>query len=112
MRVEEGQLKKFIIDAGLLSEAEILRAEHTAEKKKTTLKEILLNEGKVSEDDLRRMEAYVLGIPFVNLKDIKVDFEVLSLIPEPIARNHNIIAFKKWATRLRWRCLIRRTSRR
>ena len=95
MRVEEGQLKKFIIDAGLLSEAEILRAEHTAEKKKTTLKEILLNEGKVSEDDLRRMEAYVLGIPFVNLKDIKVDFEVLSLIPEPIARNHNIIAFKK-----------------
>lgn len=95
MRIEEGQLKKFILDAGLLSEQDISRAEQTAGKKKTTFKEILLSEGKVSEDDLRRMEAYVLGIPFINLKDYKIDFDVLSLIPEPIARNHNIIAFKK-----------------
>jgi len=36
-----------------------------------------------------------LGIPFINIKDEKIPPEVLSLIPEPIARNHNIIAFKK-----------------
>ncbi|MEK9184881.1 MAG: GspE/PulE family protein, partial [Patescibacteria group bacterium] len=49
----------------------------------------------ISEDNLRRMQAYVLGIPFVDLKTQKIPFETLSLIPEPIARNHNIVAFKK-----------------
>ena len=37
----------------------------------------------------------MLGIPFVNLKNQKIDYAVLVLIPEPIARSHNIVAFKK-----------------
>ncbi|MCG3352787.1 GspE/PulE/PilB domain-containing protein, partial [Neisseria meningitidis] len=37
----------------------------------------------------------VLGIPFVSLKNTKIEFEILTLIPEPVARTHNIIAFKK-----------------
>jgi type IV pilus assembly protein PilB len=49
----------------------------------------------MSEDDLRRVESYVLGVPFVSLHNVKIPFDVLSLIPEPIARNHNIIAYKK-----------------
>jgi len=95
MYVEEGQLKKFIIDAGLVSDEEFSAAQKTAKEKNITFKKVLLNEGKISEDDLRRMEAYVLGIPFVNLKGHKIDFETLSLIPEPIARRNNVIAFKK-----------------
>jgi len=54
----------------------------------------LVSKGKISEDDLRKMQAYILGIPFVNLKNQKIGFEVLSMIPEPVARNHNIVAFK------------------
>lgn len=41
------------------------------------------------------MQAVILGLPFVNLKGEKIDGKVLSLIPEPIARNNNIIAYKK-----------------
>ena len=36
-----------------------------------------------------------IGLPFVDLKDMKIDADILAMIPEPIARNHNIIAFKK-----------------
>ncbi len=54
-----------------------------------------MNEGLLTEDDLRRIESYVLGAPFVSLEDKKIDFDVLSLIPEPIARNHNIVAYRK-----------------
>ena len=64
------------------------------------LGKILVNKGKMTEDDLRRMQAYILGIPFVDLKNDKLPFEVLSLIPEPIARNHSIVAFKKTDTTL------------
>ncbi len=95
MRIDDRQIKKFIIDSGLLSEKDIALAEKKAKDKKTSLKEVILNDGKISEDEMRKMEAYVLGIPFVNLGDEKIDFSVLSLIPEPIARKHNIVAFRK-----------------
>ena len=60
----------------------------------------MVSEGKISEDDLRRAQAYILGIPFVDLKGQKIDFPILSLIPEPVARKNNIIAFKKNADSL------------
>ena len=70
-------------------------AEKEAREKKTTPEHVLVSKGNMSEDDLRRMQAYVLGVPFINLTEEKIPYEVLSLIPEPIARTHNIVAYKK-----------------
>ena len=95
MRIKEDQLKKFILESGLVSESDILKAEKIAKEKEQGLGAILLGQGKLSEVDLKRIEAYVLGIPFVSLIGEKIDFETLSLIPETIARKHNIIAFKR-----------------
>ncbi len=95
MYIEEQQLKTFINDSGLVSKKDVAEAEKEAKVKRVSLGEILVNHGKLSEDDLRKMQAYILGIPFVDLKGQKIDFAILSLVPEPIARNHNIVAFKK-----------------
>ncbi len=95
MRTSDEQLKRFIIDAGLLSKADIASAEKVATEEKRTLADALVAHGHLTEDDLRRVESYVLGIPFVSLKDMKVEFEILTLIPEPVARAHNIIAYKR-----------------
>lgn len=100
MHIEENQLKEFIIDSGLVSRADISSAEKESEKSGESIDKVLVNNGKITEDDLRRMKAYILGIPFVDLKGEKIPFEILSLIPEPIARNHNIVAFKKTDTTL------------
>jgi type IV pilus assembly protein PilB len=104
MRIQTKQLKDFIIDSGLVS----LDAFEEVEKESVEngggaeedISKLLVSKGLISEDDLRRMKAYVLGIPFVDLKGKKIGFEILSLIPEPIARNNNIIAFKKDDTSL------------
>jgi type IV pilus assembly protein PilB len=95
MHVSEGELKEFIIDSGLVSKKEVDTAVLDAEQRGRTLGDILVSRGSITEDALRRVQAYVLGIPFINLENHKIPFEVLSLIPEPIARTHNIIAFKK-----------------
>lgn len=95
MRIQDGQLKRFILDAGLITKSDIASAEKIAKEEKRTLSEALISHGHMTDDDMRRIESYVLGIPFVSLKDIKIDFEVLTLIPEPVARTHNIIAYKK-----------------
>ncbi len=95
MHVSEGELKEFIIDSGLVAKKDIDDAALEAEKKGQSLGDILVSRGSLTEDALRRIQAYVLGIPFVNLKDHKVEADVLAMIPEPIARTHNIIAFRK-----------------
>lgn len=95
MFIEDKQLDEFIRDSGLLPRAEFEEIEKRAKEKKISVSELLVNEGKMTEDDLRKVEANILGIPFVDLKNQKIDFETLSLIPEPIARNHNIIALKR-----------------
>lgn len=95
MQINKEKLKKFILDSGLVKPSQFEEAEEKAQKTKQKLGDILLSDGKISETDLKRMEAFVLGIPFISLTNQKIDFSVLSLIPEPIARNYNIVAYKK-----------------
>jgi type IV pilus assembly protein PilB len=100
MRIQDEQLKRFVLDSGLVQKNELASAELVAKEEKRTLAEALIAGGHVTEDDMRKVESYVLGIPFVSLKGIKIDFDILSIIPEPVARNHNIIAYKKNADSL------------
>lgn len=95
MRIQDDQLKRFILDSNLVNKADISASEKVAKEENRTLAEALIAGGHLTEDDMRRVESYVLGIPFVSLKDMKINFDILSLIPEPVARTHNIIAFKK-----------------
>lgn len=97
MHIEDSQLNKFILDSNLVSKSDLESSQKEADEKGIRLGDMLVSQGKISKDNLRRMQAYVLGIPFVDLKDRKIPFEVLSLIPEPVARNHNIVAYKKGA---------------
>lgn len=100
MFINKKQLQNFILDSGLIPEKDLTLAVKDAEKANVDLEEILISKGLLQEEDLRKMQAYVLGIPFVDLKNQKIDFSILSLIPEPIARKNNIIAFAKDNTSL------------
>ncbi|MEM4270575.1 MAG: ATPase, T2SS/T4P/T4SS family [Candidatus Pacearchaeota archaeon] len=95
MNIDIEQLKLFLLDTGLVTSKDILDAESEAKKRGKSLEEILVSSGKVSEEDMGRLQAYILGIPFVSLIKEKIDPEVLKIIPEPVARTHNIVAYKK-----------------
>ena len=88
-------MKRFISDSGLVAKKDLTAALKAAKDEERPLSEALIAGGYMTEDDLRRVESYVLGIPFISLKSQKIDFDILSMIPEPVARNHNIIAYKK-----------------
>lgn len=95
MFIEKQQLKNFIADSGLASKGDLSAAEKRAEETGQSIGSVLVSDGVIGENDLRRIQASILGIPFVDLRGEHLDFDVLSLIPEPIARNHNIVAFRK-----------------
>jgi len=95
MKVEDQQLQAFILDSGLIEKKALEEASKTAKKSGKRLGDVLVAQGLISEEELIKMEAYILGIPFVNLEKEKIATEVLKIIPEPIARSHNIVAFRK-----------------
>ena len=95
MYTPDEQLRNFIADSGLVSPSELSEIEKKAKEEDTDLGKMLIKSGKLTEDTLRKTQSYILGIPFISLDKEKINFDVLSLIPEPIARKHNIVAYKK-----------------
>ena len=95
MRVENSQLEAFILDVGLINKEELTEAVKKAKKTDQKLAQFLVNEKLISQEQLNKLQAYILGIPFVNLEKEIIPKEILQIIPEPIARRHNIIAFRK-----------------
>lgn len=95
MFIDDNKLKDFVLDAGLISQEEMTKVIKGGKGKNISLGDLLVSEGKISEDDIKRVQAYILGIPFIDVGSSKIPFEILSIIPEPIARKHNIIAYKR-----------------
>ncbi len=95
MMLDVKKLKSFLIDSKLVSAKNMELAEAEELETKRRLEDVLIRRGFVSEEMIAKAKAYVLGIPFVDLTNQKVESEVLKIIPEPIAKNSNIVAFRK-----------------
>lgn len=95
MHIDEASIIKLLNTSGLVTKTDVLMAQKKAKETNQTIGAVLMSEGKLTEKDWNSMQAFSLGIPFVSLKGEKIPSEVLNLIPEPIARNNNIIAYKK-----------------
>ena len=95
MKIEPERLKAFLLDGELASKVDFDEAEKISQKTGKPVGQVLVESGKITEADLTKLQAYILGIPFVNLEHDKLPDDVLAIIPEPIARTHNIIAYKK-----------------
>lgn len=95
MHVSPQQLKAFLLDSELATKKQVEEAEKKAATSKQKLGSVLVSNGVISDEQLIKLTAYILGIPYVNIEKEIIDPQVLKIIPEPIARKHNIIAFKK-----------------
>lgn len=93
MYISGTHLKSFLADAGLVSQKDFDAAEKEAKDTGKSVGDILTAKGSIGEDELRRTYAYILGIPFISLVGTQIPLPILSLVPEPIARRNNIIAF-------------------
>lgn len=95
MYIENQQLKAFLFDSGLIKKTDLDKAEKEAAENNKKMGEVLIEKGLIEENELIKLQAYILGIPFVNLEKQEVDKDVLDYIPEPIARKYNAVSFKK-----------------
>jgi len=100
MRVEQGQLKAFLLDSDLITKEQAEKAEKKAKKTKQKLADVLVSDGIITDEQITKLEAYIMGIPYVSLEKEIINPEILKIIPEPIARKHNIVAFRKEGNKL------------
>ncbi|MBI4134547.1 MAG: Flp pilus assembly complex ATPase component TadA, partial [Candidatus Sungbacteria bacterium] len=91
----DSQLSALLRDTNSVSKELLASAEKDAKSKGKRLREVLLSQNLINEEELHRLEAYILGIPFVDLEKETINPGVLNVIPEPIARKNNIVAFKR-----------------
>ncbi len=95
MRIENGQLKNFILDSGVIGKEKLEAAYAEAESRKKKLGDVLLSQKLIEEAKLRELYAYILGVPFIDLSKEMIPQDILQIIPEPIAKKFKIIAFEK-----------------
>ncbi len=79
----------------IIEAEELEKIEEESKNARTNLKELLLSKELISKENLTRIEADILNLPFVDLENISIDQEVLEIIPEIVAKKQKIIAFKK-----------------
>ncbi len=95
MKVEPQQLKTFLIDAGMITDSQFEVCAAQAREKEMRVEDVLIARKFIDAEQLLKLKAYILGIPFVNLEKENIRAEILELIPEPIARANNIVAFRR-----------------
>lgn len=95
MRIENERLKEFILDAGLVEKDKLEKMYNEAVESGKRLDDVLLEKKIISDAQLRKLYAYIIGIPYVDLEKKIVSPDILQVIPEPIAKKYNIIAFEK-----------------
>ena len=95
MRIENDRLREFILDADLVEKSKLEEMYNEAVESGKRLDNILLEKKVISDAQLRKLYAYILGIPYVELEKKIVSSDILQIIPEPIAKKYNIVAFEK-----------------
>ncbi len=95
MQVEDQQLKSFLLNAGLVSSENLKKALKESSKTNKKLGEVLIEKKLISQNEIDRLKAYILGIPFIDLTKNDIPREIIEIIPEPVARKYQTVAFQK-----------------
>ena len=100
MALAQADLKKILVNQKIMNREDLEKASTEAAEKKQELGQYLVSQRIVPEKRLAELMSDYLKIPLVDLTDIKIASEVLKIIPEPIARRHQVVAFKKTSNEL------------
>ncbi len=93
--LDKKELKKILTEAKLITAEEYKKYSKQADSKDKKLINYLLEKNIADEKTIYEAIAKAKNLPFVDLKNETIHKEILNIIPEPIAVNHQIVAFEK-----------------
>src|SRR5258708_6249169 len=93
MGITDDQLYTLLKDNEYLSEDQLKQAKQIADTNKIALYEAIIDKDFLSDENLGKITADFVKLPFINLSKIAISQEVIAIIPEHVARKQSIMAF-------------------
>ena len=95
MRIEVGRKKirmgDLLVAAGAITDEELQQALDIQKEKKEKLGKVLVSEGFISQELLVATLTQQLGVEFIDLRGVKLDEEILRLIPEESVTKYKVV---------------------
>jgi len=88
-------LGESLVEQKLITDEQLKSAIKESEKTNEPLRKVLVKMALVSEEDIVTFFEEQLGIPRIDLRNYLIDAKILSLIPESLAKKHNLIPLFK-----------------
>lgn len=93
MTITSEELKKLLLDFDVIPIAKFTEAEEFAKQQDISLSEALLRQDLIKDEQLGRLIADYMQIPFVFLSKVSIPNDVLRIVPEVVARKQKVIVF-------------------
>ncbi|MFZ1812393.1 MAG: GspE/PulE family protein, partial [Candidatus Saccharimonadales bacterium] len=94
MRISDRALEKLLIDKQKSTAEKLAELKNEAKSTGKTLQEVVLSQNIVSDDELTRLYAERVGIPYISINPRDVTKDIISALPERIARQYMAFVFK------------------
>lgn len=94
-RTLKEELIQILLDSNLLTTEQLDEALKIQKEKKLKLRDILISQGYVNQRDLMAALSQKLDIPPISLSKIKINKDVVKLIPEEISRHYLLMPVSK-----------------
>lgn len=89
----EQKIEQIIVQQGILTKDQLESAKQEALKQNVGLTQYLVDTGAIKEDQATKILAMSSNTPYVDLSNVTIPNEVLSIIPRDIAENFTSVAF-------------------
>ncbi|MFA5164722.1 MAG: GspE/PulE family protein [Candidatus Omnitrophota bacterium] len=94
------KIAEVLVSKGFISKEKLEEAIRAQHDKGGNLSKILVEKGLVNENELLSVFSQEFGITPINLSKYKIDKEIISLVPEKVARLYHLIPVSKIGSRM------------
>ena len=94
------KVQRSLIKQGMINEGELAAIKHTATERHEPILSLLVEEGRVSDEQLTAILADVSSVPYVNLTGARIDAKILKLLPRDLAEHYMAVPIGEMNKRL------------
>lgn len=88
-------VEDILFEKGILTEDQRSLIKVETRRRGVSPEEVIIEKGLTTEQEVIKARSTILGVPYVRLEGRNITAEILSLIPENVARKYHLIPFEK-----------------
>jgi type IV pilus assembly protein PilB len=93
MGIDDAQLYNLLSELEYISAEDLTRVKSLAASDHISLYEALIKSDLISDENLGKLIAYSLQLPFVSLRQSNIGEDILKIVPEALAEKFKVVAF-------------------